>query len=243
MERNPNWRRDELILALDLYMRIGHTRTAKETPEIIALSGLLNSLPLHPRKDHRETFRNPNGVSMKLSNFLRFDPRYPGVGLQRGNSLERAIWDEFAHDPNRLRETAQAIQDSAQLIPPPSDKVEVAIDEDEEFPEGRLLTQLHRRRERNPHATRKKKQRVLTETGALKCEVCGFDFRETYGDLGDGFAECHHRRPLAEVTKEKAVKLKDLAIVCANCHRMLHRTRPLLKVEELRALFSSRLPA
>jgi predicted HNH restriction endonuclease len=56
-----------------------------------------------------------------------------------------------------------------------------------------------------------------------------------YGVLGEGFAECHHRVPLAELQEGHPVRLSDLAIVCANCHRMLHR-RPLHTVEELREI-------
>ena len=61
------------------------------------------------------------------------------------------------------------------------------------------------------------------ETNCLKCEVCDFDFRATYGDLGEGFAECHHVLPLAELAPGTKTKLRDLAILCANCHRMAHR--------------------
>jgi hypothetical protein len=30
--------------------------------------------------------------------------------------------------------------------------------------------------------------------------------------------------------------LADLAVLCANCHRMIHKTRPLMPVEEFRRL-------
>jgi len=65
----------------------------------------------------------------------------------------------------------------------------------------------------------------------LECEVCGFDFFETYGERGNGFAECHHKLPLSHGTR--STYLRDLAVVCANCHRMLHRGDS-LTVEELR---------
>ncbi|MBN9122843.1 MAG: HNH endonuclease [Planctomycetes bacterium] len=112
--------------------------------------------------------------------------------------------------------------------------------DDPGFPEGRQVMRLHLRKERNRKAVRRKKQRVLATTGRLCCEVCTFDFRATYGDLGDGFAECHHRVPLAELTEEYRIRLSELAIVCANCHRMLHRRRN-LKVEELRAVMHAQV--
>ena len=69
-----DWTRDELILALDLYTREPSARGSKNHPGVIELSHLLNRLPLHPQSEREEYFRNPNGVGMKLSNFLRFDP-------------------------------------------------------------------------------------------------------------------------------------------------------------------------
>ena len=238
--RNPKWNRDELILALDLYFRANALHISESNPEVIALSATLNSLPILPIAEHGEKFRNANGVYMKLCNFLRFDPTYSGSGLQRGGKLEEEIWNEFAGDRARLKATAAAIMAGAPLVPPPSDEEEALIDEDEEFPEGRLLTQLHKRRERNPAAARKKKKAVLAEKGALACEVCDFDFSVVYGPLGQGFAECHHRVPLSELSAGKATKLKDLAIVCANCHRMLHRARPWKTVVELRELMGGK---
>jgi 5-methylcytosine-specific restriction protein A len=58
-----------------------------------------------------------------------------------------------------------------------------------------------------------------------------------YGDLGAGFAECHHKLPLA--AGERRTLLSDLAIVCANCHRMLHRRSPWLTVEELQEILAT----
>jgi 5-methylcytosine-specific restriction protein A len=68
--------------------------------------------------------------------------------------------------------------------------------------------------------------------------VCRFDFLEFYGQLGRGFAECHHIVPLAEAAFSRTTRLSDLAIVCANCHRMLHRGRPMLTVDALRTLIA-----
>ena len=84
-----------------------------------------------------------------------------------------------------------------------------------------------------------KKQQVLRTTGCLTCEVCGFDFERIYGRLGRGFCEVHHKVPLAEVGTEVITKMEDLAILCANCHRMVHRTNPFKSLEELQQLVTS----
>ena len=105
--------------------------------------------------------------------------------------------------------------------------------------EGRELLRLHRLRERNRGLVARKKRRVLADTGRLACEACSFDFSAVYGPLGKGFAECHHTLPLGRAAGERRTMLRDLAVVCANCHRMLHR-RPWHTVGELREQLNSR---
>jgi predicted HNH restriction endonuclease len=101
-------------------------------------------------------------------------------------------------------------------------------------PEGRILIKTHRVLERNQALVKKKKQAVLSTTGALACEVCSFDFLETYAELGRGFAECHHLTPLALLTETTETRLEDLAMVCANCHRMLHRGKQRKTIAQLK---------
>src|SRR5580700_2153669 len=79
---NPDWTRDELILALNLYLKYRHKPPGKESPEILELSRVLNQLgeKLFPPEDRADTFRNMNGVYMKLMNFRRLDPQYTSGG-------------------------------------------------------------------------------------------------------------------------------------------------------------------
>ena len=90
--------------------------------------------------------------------------------------------------------------------------------------EGALSWRLvkHRSRERS---LRKAKLCAAMQHGPLRCEVpgCGFDFARTYGDVGEGFAHVHHLRPLASLDGEQSVSLDDLAVICPNCHAMVHR--------------------
>ena len=113
------------------------------------------------------------------------------------------------------------------------------VDPDEEFREGQRKLRIHHEIERNTKAIRQKKTLVLAEAGCLQCEVCAFDFFETYGEIGKGFAECHHRTPIHTLIEESTITLDQLAIVCSNCHRMLHRT-PYLTTEQLRDLLFER---
>ena len=70
--------------------------------------------------------------------------------------------------------------------------------------------------------------------GMLACEICGLDFAQTYGAVGERFAECHHNKLVSELKPGEETKLAYPSIVCANCHRMLHRAKPWLDVSELR---------
>ncbi|MEW8459446.1 MAG: HNH endonuclease [Candidatus Thiodiazotropha endolucinida] len=153
--------------------------------------------------------------------------------MKHGNQLEAVVWDEFANDRQRLSDVAQAIISNAASLSSP--EAEGFILDDEEASEGRVLTRVHKMRERDQGLVAKKKSRVLEKTGKLECEVCGFDFSEKYGALGHGFAECHHTKPVSSLKPGEKTKLSDLAVVCANCHRMLHRAKPWISIEELRS--------
>lgn len=83
--------------------------------------------------------------------------------------------------------------------------------------------------ERSPDARKK-----CIDKYGYKCVVCNFDFEKTYGELGKSFIHIHHITPLAEIKEEYYVDPeKDLRPICPNCHAMLHRKTPVLKIEEL----------
>jgi 5-methylcytosine-specific restriction protein A len=110
-ERNPNWTRDELILALDLYRRHQGNPPSKSSKEVIELSKLLNKMGAN-LSNGKTDFRNPNGVYMKVMNFRRFDPIYLAQGkkgLERGGKLEAEVWNDFAEGTGLLLDTAKAI--------------------------------------------------------------------------------------------------------------------------------------
>lgn len=57
------------------------------------------------------------------------------------------------------------------------------------------------------------------------CLACGFNFETAYGELGKDFIEAHHVVPVSvSAGKEKQVNLlDDFLVLCANCHKMIHR--------------------
>lgn len=104
------------------------------------------------------------------------------------------------------------------------------------FPEGRLFERRHWARERSRALTRLAKKRVLDGGGTLDCAVCGFNFARVYGPHGDGYIEAHHTLPVSELEEDAVTRVEDIALVCANCHRMLHVRRPWLGMKDLRSL-------
>jgi 5-methylcytosine-specific restriction protein A len=226
--RSPAWQRDELILALDLYVRYGGKYLEPSHPDILELSRVLNELPIHPGLKNA-TFRNPNGVALKLMNFRRFDPNQPSTGMRRGNRLEEVVWNQFAGQPELLRQIAEAIRTGRALVA--GEDVE-EVDEDS-FPEGRVLFRVHRLRERNRKLVAAVKAAEKKRSNRLACCVCGFDFSLVYGKLGEDFIEAHHTKAVSGMNEETQTKLSDMALVCSNCHRMIHRRRPWLQIEEL----------
>jgi hypothetical protein len=109
--------------------------------------------------------------------------------------------------------------------------------DDQAFPEGSVVQRTHLARERNRALVARAKQRFKElHGGRVFCQVCGFDFAACYGPLGADYIEAHHTVPVSELQPDSVTRVEDLAIVCANCHRMLHRKRPWLTMDELRSL-------
>ncbi|OTG97489.1 HNH endonuclease [Acinetobacter sp. ANC 4654] len=107
--------------------------------------------------------------------------------------------------------------------------------------EGNPRFKTHLIRERNRKIVKEKKQIVFSQTGKLECEVCSFNFKNTYGAIGEGFCEVHHLVPLHQADGLIETKLEDLAIVCSNCHRMLHKGNPLFKLTELKKMMTKKI--
>ena len=188
--RNPTWTRDELIVLLDFYLRQRPKIPGKTSAEISELSDLLNRLQTKLGGEIGDKFRNNNGVYMKLMNFRRFDPQYPGVGLERGGKDEEVVWNLYADHPSELGKAASAIRafvDSPDQLPPP----QPADADDSDTEEGKILSRVHRYRERDLKIVELKKKDAERNSGHLRCEVCGFEFVERYGKHGDGFTVNH----------------------------------------------------
>ena len=109
---------------------------------------------------------------------------------------------------------------STQPAGPPADSDVSALEG-----EVRYRIVKHRRRERSLRQAKLEQFLKDAPDGVLRCEVpgCGFDFENVYGEAGAGYAQVHHRLPLSESDVIVETRLEDLAVVCANCHAIIHR--------------------
>lgn len=108
--------------------------------------------------------------------------------------------------------------------------------EDDEFSEGKKVLKHHLARERNQLLITKVKQNFKKTHGTLFCEVCGFNFKDIYGELGEDFIEAHHIKPISMMSDNEKTKISDMILVCSNCHSMIHRRKPWLTKNELNSI-------
>jgi 5-methylcytosine-specific restriction enzyme A len=234
--RSPKWTRDELILACDVVARNGWQSLPASDPRIGELSDLLQLLGAYPPEERALEYRNRNGAAYKSLNIASAHPDYTGHPTN-GGELDGEVLRDFLSRPEEMAMAAQLLREGLRdgTLQPALPEDEEADDEEASAPEGRVLYRRHRTRERNSALRQKKIAAALRKSPILACEACGFDFGKVYGERGSGYIECHHVVPLHEAG-EGTTKLADLALICSNCHRMIHRSAPWPTPTELRDL-------
>lgn len=229
---NPDWTRDEVLLALDLYFQLDGKIPGPEDLLVIELSRILRSIPIHKDARKNERFRNPAGVAFKLQNLRQVAT---GRGLGNVSATDKAVWDDYGKKQHIVHALAVQIREQGDIAELITEDV-AAIAPDEEFVEGRVLTALHKVRERSP----KLRRQLLTkrrEVGALSCDACGDGPKISDSALAEAGFEGHHVVPLANGAARRT-KVGEMALLCATCHRLIHRAmsvrRTWMSVEELR---------
>ncbi len=89
--------------------------------------------------------------------------------------------------------------------------------------EGERKLEIHKSIERNRKLRNQKVSSFLEEHEKLFCELCHFNFIESYPFLSTDIIEVHHILPLASLSKAAIVKLSDLMLLCSNCHFAVHQ--------------------
>lgn len=103
-----------------------------------------------------------------------------------------------------------------------------------EATKGHKRLVLHLQRERNQTLVRKKKKHA----SSLNCEVCGFSFRDAYGSAASDYCEVHHLSPFSEIEHSTRTRMEDLAVLCANCHRVVHLRNPPYTLDQVRSMLA-----
>lgn len=92
----------------------------------------------------------------------------------------------------------------------------------------------HMKIERNSKAAA-----LAKKTHGVRCQGCGIDFSWIYGDVGQGYIEAHHLRPLHTLEQGSSVRMdvaEDFAVLCSNCHSIVHRSKPMLTLDQLKRM-------
>lgn len=234
---NPDWTREELILALDLYFDLDQGQMHKGHPNVIRVSNELRELNIHQEIPDLKKFRNPSGISRRLGNFKTMDSGYEGEGLPNSGKLAKIVFKEFANRRDKLRKEADLIR---QLYLGQKSKKSNTAAEFKVSYKSEFIFQYHKNRETDPLVTKVKREIVLSESKKLKCEVCGFDSFAFYGEMGNDLMEIHYSKELKNEPGLESSDMKDFIIVCSNCHKVLDKNYGLLNTTDLKKIIRNR---
>lgn len=155
---------------------------------------------------------------------------FHGMSVAEGISqLENAGKDEYQTVINLLQTIVLESQLENDINSETEDVQGVYMD-------GHCVQYYTTRYERNP---RNRKRAI--EIHGTTCMACGFNFEKFYGIYGKNYIEVHHIVPLSSIDEEIEVNpAEDLVVLCANCHRMIHRKKNhILTLSELKQLIQN----
>lgn len=226
--KNPDWIREELILALDLYFKLDYGQMHGKHPSVIELSETLKSLNLIKNVENLSNFRSIGSVALKLANFKKLDRNFGGSGMKAGAKLDKEIWKEFSTYRDTLNKEAELIK---RLYLKKKD-IKLKINTSD------LFYQYHKNRESDPIILKFKKEMTLLNDQKLSCEICDFDFSEFYGQLGNDLMEIHFKKELEEEPGIELNELNDFIIVCSNCHKVLDKNYGIITYLDLKQIIN-----
>ncbi len=206
------------------------------------------AIPLPLETLRKLPFKNRTDMSGPLSRILVgplatirvLDAKAVPILERLWDATEVVMWsgaNEVAHENGRegtpigAGERRSSVPEESQIL---------SEDDESAFPEGVVSYQQHRDRERDPALIERVKRDRMKTAGVLECEACGFDFAKVFGTHGSGFIEAHHTKPVATLDGSSKTRASDIALVCSNCHRMLHRGEELLSVQQLQDIVLKR---
>ena len=213
---NASFTRDEVILALDVFYSAGSNPLNNDSPLIVSLSELLNRLPIHSARGQKETFRNCSGVSTQIARFRR-----GLISQERAEHVGNLFFEveaEFKERHTELHAIAEAIRRNEPYYEGFSFGNEI---EAQKFPEGALLSHLHRMIETRDGEKHPKGER---------CAICQIKLSDIYSSSAELISN-HLLVPLTQLDGSNKYSASDYISVCPTCHAALHRFRPWLTRE------------
>ena len=88
------WREEEIRLLLTYDKRMQSGDMHKAHPLVLEATKAIRDLEINKEYSSKsEKFRSPNGIALKLANFLFLDPNYEGKGMKGCSALDRKIFD------------------------------------------------------------------------------------------------------------------------------------------------------
>lgn len=118
------------------------------------------------------------------------------------------------------------VQDDSELVYPG----ELTVQDSAVLFEGAVSKIVVNRSERD-----KKARAKCIEHYGCRCAVCGFDFENVYGPIGQNKIHVHHLMPLSEIRQEyKIDPVRDLRPVCPNCHLIIHSKKEPFTIDEVK---------
>ncbi len=211
---NPKWTREEVILALELYIECGEKTPPASDSKVKELSDLLRSFPHHSEAARKPSFRNPDGVAFKLQNLRQVAT---GKGLGNVSKVDRTVWNELGSEPYKLKMLATLIKAGINTL----NEVRENEPSYDVFAEGRVVTETHLRRERDP-VLRARLIEQRKKKGQLTCDLCAKGTTGIQASFAESTYEAHHIIPLA-LGEERSTRIADMALLCACCHRLVHK--------------------
>lgn len=207
------WSRDEVILTTACVLENEDDTLSRSSPAIIALSEILNALPIVPNGKRNETFRTPSGLAAQIW-FLRTSDE---TG-ERNSHIRQDFFDtyrKYKENPTFIISLANTIKACTEMY------TQIPFgcrEETEEFPEGALLGHLHRYFEQRDGGS-------VPEDA--RCEICGISATTLYvGGKDIHFTQSHLLAAPESMRPDGTYNKNDFIQVCPNCHRVLHQLRP-----------------
>ncbi len=227
-------KRVELELWLDQYFRHGqldlsywlHFANGKDRQAILAKKHFSDDVvPISDKHRRTETIGRKAYVHLKDSQ--KYQEIILDKGWRDGDYLGKVWNHQFKNTDTLSKKFPVDVADFFEYI-----LTTIAQPLDVEVTEGKRVVRKIVQIERKSKAALARK---IADN--FTCKICGFSFATAYPGIGDGFAEAHHKVPLAGSIKERDISPKNLVTVCANCHRMLHWGKN-RSVNEVRVAFT-----